>query len=93
MTEPASPELTALIEPARRLRERFLADDQRPGYHFALPEDLGVPGDPNGAFYANGRYHLMYLYNRRGVGFCWGHVSSADLLHWRHHPDALGPGW
>ena len=92
MTEPASPELTALIEPARRLRERFLADDQRPGYHFALPEDLGVPGDPNGAFYANGRYHLMYLYNRRGVGFCWGHVSSADLLHWRHHPDALGPG-
>jgi len=40
----------------------------------------------------------MYLYNRRGVhawkdnGFCWGHISSHDLVHWRHHPDAIGPG-
>ena len=34
----------------------------------------------------------MYLYNRNGVGFCWGHVSSIDLVHWRHHPDAIGPG-
>ena len=30
-----------------------------------------MPGDPNGAFYAGGRYHLMYLYNRKGSGFCW----------------------
>ncbi len=34
----------------------------------------------------------MYLYNRNGVGFCWGHISSKDLVHWRHHPDAIGPG-
>ena len=27
-----------------------------------------------------------------GVGFCWGHISSQDLVHWRHHPDAIGPG-
>jgi len=74
------------------LRERLLADPYRPGYHFCVPEDMGQPGDPNGAFFANGRYHLMYLYNRTGVGFCWGHISSHDLLHWRHHPDALGPG-
>ena len=51
-----------------------------------------MPGDPNGAFYHDGRYHLMYLYERRGGGFCWGHISSKDLLHWRHHPDAIGPG-
>jgi len=25
-------------------------------------------------------------------GFCWGHLSSHDLIHWRHHPDAIGPG-
>ncbi len=81
-----------LVKASRELRERFLADRYRPGYHFVVPEDLGVPGDPNGAFYANGRYHLMYLYNRRDVGFCWGHVSSRDLVHWRHHPDAIGPG-
>ena len=34
----------------------------------------------------------MYLYEREGSGFSWGHVSSTDLLHWRHHKDALGPG-
>ena len=74
------------------LREKLLADPYRPRYHFCVPEDKGQPGDPNGCFYANGRYHLMYLYNRNGVGFCWGHISSQDLVHWRHHPDAIGPG-
>ena len=49
-----------------------------------------MPGDPNGAFYADGRYHLMYLYrNTAANAFHWGHISSADLLHWIHHPDAL----
>jgi beta-fructofuranosidase len=80
------------VQSARLLRERFLADPYRPGYHFCVPEDMGQPGDPNGAFYCNGRYHLMYLYSRSGSGFCWGHISSADLVHWRHHPDAIGPG-
>ena len=86
------------IEAARDLRERLLGDPHRPGYHFAIPEDIGQPGDPNGAFYANGRYHLMYLYDRRGRKawndrfFCWGHISSADLIHWRHHPDPIAPG-
>jgi beta-fructofuranosidase len=80
------------VKDARMLRERLLGDEFRPGYHFAIPEDNGMPGDPNGAFFANGRYHLMYLYDRRDVGFCWGHISSIDLVHWRHHPDAIGPG-
>ncbi len=81
-----------VVQASRQLRERLLADPTRPGYHFCVPEDQGMPGDPNGAFYANGRYHLMYLYNRTGSGFCWGHISSSDLVHWRHHPDAIGPG-
>ena len=35
-------------------------------------------------------YHLMYLYRSAETdGFHWGHASSRDLLHWRHHPDAL----
>ena len=85
------------IRAARELREHLLSDRHRPGYHFAMPEDIGRPGDPNGAFYADGRYHLMYLYDRRGVdgwkgkGYAWGHISSGDLVHWRHHPDALLP--
>ena len=82
----------AVVRSTRAFRERLLADPYRPAYHFCVPEDIGYPGDPNGAFFHNGRYHLMYLYNRTGSGFSWGHVSSKDLLHWRHHPDALVPG-
>jgi beta-fructofuranosidase len=82
----------SIIQSTRAFRERLLADPYRPAYHFCVPEDNGWPGDPNGAFYYNGRYHLMYLYNREGSGFAWGHISSKDLLHWRHHPDAIGPG-
>ncbi len=80
------------IQHSRELREHLLQDKYRPGYHFAIPEDIGVPGDPNGAFYAEGRYHLMYLYDRgdmaapEGRRFCWGHISSHDLVHWRQPP-------
>jgi len=81
-----------VVQSTRAFRERLLADPFRPGYHFCVPEDRGYPGDPNGAFYYKGKYHLMYLYNREADGFSWGHVSSTDLLHWRHHPDALRPG-
>jgi len=79
----------SIIRAVRSYRERLLSDPYRPGYHFAVPDDNGMPGDPNGCFYANGRHHLMYLYSRDEANFRWGHVSSADLLHWRHHPDAL----
>ncbi|HOZ48765.1 MAG TPA: GH32 C-terminal domain-containing protein [Candidatus Hydrogenedentes bacterium] len=82
----------SVVLSTRLFRERLLADPYRPGYHFAMPEDWGRPGDANGAFYANGRYHLMYLYERKQSGFCWGHISSKDLIHWRHHPDSIGPG-
>jgi beta-fructofuranosidase len=81
-----------VIRTTREFRERLLSDPYRPAYHFAIPEDVGIPGDPNGAFWHEGRYHLMYLYSREGSGFCWGHISSTDLVHWRHHPDAIGPG-
>lgn len=68
----------------------FTNDPYRPRYHFAQPGRNGDPGDPNGAFFADGRYHLMYLYHHEeSDSFRWGHVSSEDLLHWHHHPDAL----
>ncbi len=82
----------SVIQTTREFREKLLADPYRPAYHFCVPEDNGMPGDPNGAFFYKGRYHLMYLYSREGSGFCWGHISSNDLVHWRNHPDALIPG-
>ena len=75
---------------ARKYREALINDPYRPLYHFAIPDGDGNPGDSNGAFYADGRYHLMYLYrNHDTEAFHWGHISSHDLLHWKHHPDAL----
>lgn len=79
-----------LIIATRDYREKLLQDPYRPTFHFAQPDDNGYPGDPNGAFFVDGVYHLMYLYkNSKTNGFHWGHISSVDLLHWRHHPDAL----
>jgi len=81
-----------MIRAVREYRERMLNDPYRPRYHFAIPDDDGRPGDPNGCFYADGLHHMMYLYRRDGNAFHWGHVSSHDLLHWRHHGDSLTKG-
>ena len=69
--------------------EHPIEDAYRPRYHFAIEEN-GYPGDPNGAFFADGVYHLMFLYhNERTGGYHWGHLRSEDLLHWERRPDAL----
>ncbi len=80
---------------ARALRERILSDPSRPGYHFVIPENIGMPFDPNGAIYWKGRYHLFYIFQDKRSGrrdHHWGHVSSTDLFHWRHHPTGLVGG-
>ncbi|MFH1567098.1 MAG: GH32 C-terminal domain-containing protein [Gemmatimonadota bacterium] len=79
-----------LVEASRQLRHRLLQDRHRPAYHFAIPEGCAMPFDPNGCIHWNGRYHLGYIYQEEGVHF-WGHVSSLDLLHWRHHSPWLYP--
>ncbi len=80
---------------ARALREGILSDPSRPGYHFVIPEGVGMPFDPNGAIYWKGRYHLFYIFQDTRSGqndHHWGHVSSTDLFHWRHHPTGLVGG-
>ena len=84
------PELSETIDRARNLRHKLLADPDRPTYHFVTPEDYAMPFDPNGAIYWKGRYHLFYIYQDHGV-HKFGHVSSVDMVHWRHHPPALFP--
>jgi sucrose-6-phosphate hydrolase SacC (GH32 family) len=79
------------IQRNRWFRERLLLDPHRPGYHFVIPEGIGSPFDPNGAIFWKGRYHLFYIF-QDDRGHCWGHVSSTDLVHWRHHPTGLYPG-
>jgi beta-fructofuranosidase len=77
-------------------RDKLLNDRYRPTYHFAIPEGIAHPYDPNGAIYWKGRYHLFYIFQpyrpRKGHrGDCWAHISSHDLVHWRFHPTALKP--
>jgi beta-fructofuranosidase len=83
--------MDSIIEKARQLRDALLQDPYRPRYHIVAPEGRCAPFDPNGALYWRGRYHLMYIVQTE-KGHCWAHISSSDLLHWRHHPLALEPG-
>jgi len=76
---------------ARALREKLLSDPYRPVYHFVIPEGQGMPFDPNGAIFWKGRYHLFYIFQDKR-GHNWGHVSSTDLFHWRHHLTGLVSG-
>ncbi len=84
-------DIKLLVDHSRELRERYLNDPYRPGYHFVVPEGCHSPVDPNGALFWNGLYHLCYIYQDDGKHY-WGHISSVDMVHWRHHPPALGPG-
>jgi len=60
-------------------------------YHLAHPGPGDAkPGDPNPAFFWKGRYHLHYIYRNR-TGFCFAHVSSEDMVHWKWHPTVLEP--
>ena len=88
-------ELDGIAAVIRQHRESLLQDPLRPGYHFVVPEGVAFPFDPNGAIYWKGRYHLFYIFQDKRGGHKsdhWGHVSSTDLFHWRHHPTGLIDG-
>ena len=91
LTPQASVDLNNVNSAARALREKLLSDPFRPGYHFVTPEGTCMPFDPNGAIYWKGQYHLFYIF-QDARGHDWGHVSSTDLFHWRHHPTGLVSG-
>ena len=87
----ASLTLDGVDRTVRAHREKLLNDRHRPGYHFVTPEGRCMPFDPNGAIYWRGRYHLFYIF-QDARGHNWGHVSSTDLFHWRHHSTGLVAG-
>lgn len=95
MASKAAPEaaidLSDASNAARALREKLLGDPYRPCYHFVVSEGRCMPFDPNGAIFWKGRYHLFYIFQDHR-GHNWGHVSSTDLFHWRHHPTGLVSG-
>lgn len=71
---------------------RFAADFLRPRYHAMPPANW--TNEPHGLVLVNGRYHLFYQRTPNGpfkTQMVWGHMSSADLVNWTHHRDALRP--
>lgn len=65
----------------------------RMGFHLMPP--VGWLNDPNGLCQFRGTYHVFHQYSPdwpapnapRG----WGHFTSEDLVHWRHHGMAIAP--
>ena len=102
LAQPDRARLLELVEAQREFRDVLLSDPHRPTYHFVNPEGRGMPFDPNGAIFWNGKFHLCYIYQKdnriaenpdgKRNYDCWGHASSIDALHWRFHKTALTPG-
>jgi fructan beta-fructosidase len=64
----------------------------RPQFHFS-PEKKWM-NDPNGMVFYKGTYHLFYQYFPGDIVWGpmhWGHATSKDLIHWKHHKIALFP--
>ena len=69
-----------------------VADPNRPGYHL-LPQARWM-NDPNGAFFADGWYHVFYQLNPYGNQWGhmhWGHARSRDNVIWERLPVAVWP--
>lgn len=84
--------LPAILQAVLKGQPKALQDSYYPGWHLAPA--TGLLNDPNGFIHFAGRYHLFYQWNALGCQHlhkCWGHWSSADLVHWQHEPIALMP--
>lgn len=65
-------------------------------FHLMHPGGLSAPGDPNAAFFLDGKAHLHYIlrhdFNRKR-SYSFLHVTSPDFLHWEWEPTKLQPAF
>ncbi|HET9647905.1 MAG TPA: glycoside hydrolase family 32 protein [Microlunatus sp.] len=74
------------------VQETTVGDRDRPLLH--IHPRSGWLNDPNGLCRIDGTYHVFFQHNPAAPvhdDIHWGHVSSADLLHWTPEPIALVP--
>ena len=74
--------------------DALAADDYAKPYRnqFHASTRRGWNNDPNGMVFHEGKYHLYYQHNPFGISWGnmhWGHLESADLVHWEEKPIAL----
>ncbi len=72
--------------------QAYYNEPYRPQFHFS-PEKNWM-NDPNGLVYDKGIYHLFYQHHPEDIVWGpmhWGHATSSDLIHWKHHKIALFP--
>jgi beta-fructofuranosidase len=78
---------------AEQDRGTGVKDPYYPKYHVA--PSGGWMNDPHPVYF-KGQYHIFYQFScipddPYGGPHSWGHVASADLIHWKHYPTALTP--
>jgi fructan beta-fructosidase len=80
------------------LIDHIIQSDQRKGYlenlrpQFHFTSKQGWLNDPNGMFYFDGEFHLMFQHDpvvKKET--YWGHAVTTDLLHWKQLPNAIPP--
>ncbi|KAG5475471.1 hypothetical protein LSCM1_03591 [Leishmania martiniquensis] len=70
-----------------------MGKDFYPRYHIA-PYASSMNA-PCGIMYFKGLYHVFYQYHPFAAEWGpmhWGHSTSENMVHWRHHPIVLAPG-
>lgn len=76
-----------VADSSKKYKEAF-----RPQFHFSPGKKW--MNDPNGLVFYKGIYHLFYQYYPEDIVWGpmhWGHATSTDLIHWKHHKIALFP--
>jgi sucrose-6-phosphate hydrolase SacC (GH32 family) len=77
-------------EPGDAHRDSDFDQPYRNQFHVAARK--GWLNDPNGMLYHDGTYHLYFQHNPFGIkwgNMHWAHVTSTDLVNWKHQPMAL----
>jgi len=81
-------------EATTRLSGRFGDRDQRPVFH--LMPAAGWMGNPTAAVHHNTISHIFFQHNPYAAtpgDTYWGHLRTADGVHWERDPDALAPAY
>ena len=63
-------------------------------FKFHITPEKGWMNDPNGLVFYKGEYHIFYQHYPNDVNWGpmhWGHVTSKDLINFKHAPIALYP--